>query len=333
VVLSALLGVGTVLVLTSDEAAQGQPAEPAGAQPGGVAEVAGAVLPSVARVDVTGARGAGSGSAVVFDDDGHLVTNNHVVEGAEQVSVTLADGTIEDAEVVGAAPFTDLAVLRIDAAGLPVPTYSEAAPRVGSTALAIGSPFGLDATVTAGVVSALNRTLVTPDGAALGDLLQTDAAVNPGNSGGALVNAEAEVIGINTAILSRTGQYGGISFAIPAATVVPIAEQLIEDGSVEPAFLGIGGEDVQPRVAELYGLDVQQGVIVADVEPDSPADRVGLQRSDIIIALDGDPVESIVQLAAAVRTTAPGEQVVLTIVRDGEELELDVTLEAAGEGR
>ncbi|HVM00479.1 MAG TPA: trypsin-like peptidase domain-containing protein [Egibacteraceae bacterium] len=297
-----------------------------------LAEVAEAVLPTVARVDVLGAPGPGSGSAVIFRADGYLLTNNHVVEGAQQVRVTLPDGTPRDAEVVGTDPASDLAVLRAEGAtDLPVPDFAESPPRVGETTVAIGSPFGLEGTVTAGVVSALNRSVPTSR-APLVDLIQTDAAINPGNSGGPLVNDRGQVIGINTAIISGTGTNVGLGFAIPSTTAVPIAEQLVEQGFVEHARLGVRGQDVDPVVAELYGLRVTEGALVVEVEPGGPAERAGVTAGDIITAVDGDPVDSMASLVGLIRRYSPGDEVALTVVRGEDERTVDVELGAAPTG-
>ncbi len=300
------------------------------AQP--VEAVAQAVLPSVALVEVGGVRGQGSASAVTFRPDGYLLTNNHVVEGGQRIRVTLPDGTTHEAEVVGTDPSTDLAVLHIDATDLPVPAYARQAPQIGELAVAIGSPFGLESSVTAGVVSAVSRAVGTPAGA-LTDMVQTDAAINPGNSGGPLVNADAEVIGINTALLSPSGANDGIGFAIPVATAVPIAEQLVDRGFVEHAQLGVRGQDVDPQVAELYDLAVTEGAVIVEVVPGSAADRAGLERGDIVTAIDGEPVSGMVELAGRIRSLAPGDRVALTVVRDGERRNVDVTLDATAATR
>ncbi len=321
---------------TADAAPQNTAAAPAtaaGATVVDVAEVAAAVSPSVARIDVTGNGGQGSGSGFVLRADGHILTNAHVVEGAEQIRVTLPDGESRPAELVGADAFSDLAVVRVTGAtDLPVPSFATGTPRVGEVAVAIGSPFGLQGSVTAGVVSALNRSLPNPD-APLVDLIQTDAAINPGNSGGALVNSRGEVIGVNTAIISRGGANDGIGFAIPIASALPIAEQLVEKGFVEHAQLGIQGQNVDPTVAELYGLGVREGALVVAVAPDSAAAEAGLQRGDIITAIDGKPVTSMGELAGRIRSYAPGDAVSLDIVRGGEEQSLDVTLDSAPAAR
>ena len=293
-----------------------------------VADIAAAVLPSVARVDVAGAGGQGAGSAVIFREDGYLLTNNHVVEGAAQVRVTLPDGSSEEAEVVGTDPASDLAVLRVEADALPVPEFATDDPEVGDTAVAIGSPFGLDSSVTAGVVSALNRAVPTP-GAPLVDMIQTDAAINPGNSGGALVDGHARVIGINTAIFSPSQANAGIGFAIPITSALPIAEQLVEQGFVRHAQLGITGQDVDAAVAELYGLPVERGAVVADVLPGSAADEAGLRRGDIIVELDGVQVDSMAGLTAAIRAMEPGVEVAIGFYRGTQRMDVTATLGAA----
>jgi putative serine protease PepD len=312
-----------------------RPARGSQAPGASVADVADAVLPSVARVDVAAGRGQGSGSAVVYRADGHFITNAHVVGSATGISVTLPDGTSAEAEVVGIDESTDVAVLRVDLADvegvteLPVPAFADATPRIGETAIAIGSPFGLDGSVTAGVVSAVGRSV---PGVPLVDVIQTDAPINPGNSGGALVNDRAEVIGINTAILGGSAAGGGnigIGFAVPITTALPIAEQLGEKGYVEHGQLGVTGQDVDPRGAQLYGLPVTEGAVIAEVLPGSAADEAGLRRGDIITALDGEPVASMVELGARIRRHAPGDTVTVTYQRGSQEREAEVTLGAA----
>ncbi|HEX6256678.1 MAG TPA: trypsin-like peptidase domain-containing protein [Euzebyales bacterium] len=289
--------------------------------PSPVPEIARTVLPSVAQVIV----GQGGGSAVIYRSDGYLVTNNHVVEGAPQVQVVLADGRRRDAEVVGTAgpPISDLAVLKIDDTDLPAATFATDAPEIGSTAVAIGSPFGLDATVTAGVVSALDRELIGGD-EQLGMLIQTDAAINPGNSGGALVDDRGRIVGINTAILSGSGTSSGVGFAIPSTSVTALADQLIEGGSVRPGFLGIAGQPVSPEAAEAFG--VPEGAVIAEVTPGSAADDAGLQAEDVIVSLNGESVDSMLGLSSRIQVRQPGDQVTLGLVRDGERLEVTVTL-------
>ena len=294
-----------------------------------IAAVAAAVSPSVVHIGVAGLSGSGSGSGVVLREDGYVLTNAHVVEDAEQVQVTLPDGSTEEAEVVGADTASDLAVVYAeDATSLPVPDFAAAAPRVGDTAVAIGSPFGLEGSVTSGVVSALNRSLPGEAGT-LVNMIQTDAAINPGNSGGGLANGDGEIIGINTAILSPSGANDGIGFAIPITTALPIAEQLIEQGYAEHAQLGIQGQDVDPEAAELYNLGADSGALVVAVAEGSGADEAGLERGDIITAIDGEDVTSMADLVAQISTRRPGDDVTLELVRDGEPQTLDVTLGSA----
>ncbi len=292
-----------------------------------IADIAREVSPSVAAVAVAGATGQGAGSAVVIGEDGHLVTNAHVVEGADAVRVTLPDGTASDAEVVGVDPVSDLAVLRVDATDLPVLEIADGLPEVGDAGLAIGSPFGLDGSVTTGVISALGRSVPTP-GAPLVDLLQTDAAINPGNSGGALVDGDGRLIGINTAILSSTGSNTGVGFAIPVETVERVTEQLIATGTVEHAFLGIQGVTLGTEVAERYGLETPEGAVIIAVEPDGPADAAGLREGDTITAIGDRPVTSMEELSGRVQGSEVGATTTLSVVRDGETTTVDVTLTA-----
>lgn len=293
-----------------------------------VEQIADLVAPSVAAVEVQLANGTGGqGSAVIIDEDGLLVTNAHVVEGAAAVAVQLPDGSRSTAELVGADPSTDLAVLRIDAQDLPAATLATRPPEIGETAVAIGSPFGLAGSVSSGIVSAVDRTLGTPDGSLLG-LIQTDAAINPGNSGGALANDRGEVIGINTAILSGSGTNSGVGFAVPAATVVQVSEQLIETGQVERAVLGVNGQDIDPSVAAAYGLDT--GALLVAVEPGSGADDAGLQAGDIITEVDDTRITSMADLAVAIRGYAPGDTIEVTGIRNGEPFTVEVLLGETG---
>jgi S1-C subfamily serine protease len=292
-----------------------------------ISAIAQQLSPSVARVDIQGAAGAGSGSAVVYRADGILVTNAHVVGTSEDVSVTLPDGARMDAEVVGVDPASDLAVLRVEAGNLPVPVWAAAAdgPRIGETAVAIGSPFGLDGSVTSGIISALGRTLPSQQGVLI-DLIQTDAAVNPGNSGGALVDGEGRVIGVNTAIATRSGGSQGIGFAIPSTTVVSVADQLLEFGEVELGYLGIVGQTVDPDIAELYDLPSAAGAVIVQLDPDGPAAVADLRTEDIVVAIDGNEVTTMADLAGRVQQRRPGDDVELDVIRGGEELTLTVTL-------
>jgi putative serine protease PepD len=293
-----------------------------------VEEVARRILPSVARVDVANPFARGSGSAVIFRQDGYLLTNAHVVAGAQEVQVTLPDGSRRNANVVGDDPTSDLAVLKIDATNLPVPQFAQELPQVGATVVAVGSPFGFDATVTAGVVSALGRRLDAPNGTVLPETIQTDAAINPGNSGGPLVDDQARIVGINTAIFSPSGTNNGIGFAIPITNVMPFAQEIIEKGFVEHAQLGVAVQDIDSSIADLYGLP-KAGALVGEVAPGSGAEQAGLQRGDIITAVDGEKIDSASDLQARIRALKPSAKIRLKIVRDGNEREVTATLGAA----
>ena len=341
VALTAALGAGAVVVptqllpdeqpapaetvaQTADEPAETvEPLQPLPGSSDGslVAAVAQRVAPSVVRINANG----GSGSGVVLDAEGRIVTNAHVVRDVGEVQVLTPDGDTLTGEVLGTDPLTDIAVVDVDAVDLPVPDWTVAEPQVGEVAVAIGSPFGLDGTVTSGIVSGLGRTL-RGTGATLTDLIQTDAAINPGNSGGALVNAAGEVIGINTAIISRSGANDGIGFAVPSSTALNVAEDLIEFGEVEAGYVGIQGQTVDPEVARLYDLSVESGAVVAGVQPGSPAEDAGLRRGDIIVSLDGEEVDSMADLASTVQRMDPGTTVTLGIVRQGEERDVALTL-------
>ncbi|HEX9766329.1 MAG TPA: trypsin-like peptidase domain-containing protein [Nitriliruptorales bacterium] len=298
------------------------------------AEVAESVGPSVAKVEVTivttdplgrSAESTGSGSAVILSSDGWLLTNNHVVENAERVTVTLAAGTAHDATVVGTDPTSDLAVLKIEATGLPAATFADELPQVGETAIAIGSPFGLDGSVTAGIVSALDRTLSSNAGTLTG-LIQTDAAINPGNSGGALVDDQGRIIGINTAIYSESGANDGVGFAVPATTATAVAEQLMQGGAVTWPVLGIRGQDVDETLAEAYDLSADSGALVAEITAGSGAEAAGLEPGDIIVEINGEAITSMSELAADIRSREVGDTLVLTILRGAERLTIEVTL-------
>lgn len=351
VVLAALIATGVTLAVAgvaqpAEDSASDRTAQPSEQEPApstadtdsgageamSISAVAEAVRPSVPSVQVAGARGEGSASAVIFRKDGYLLTNNHVVQNARQIQVTLPSGKQNQAEVVGTDPRSDLAVLKLpDAKDLPVPEFAKSPPDVGNRVVAVGSPFGLDGTVTYGIVSALNRD-VSAQNLTLPGMVQTDAAINPGNSGGALANMQGQVIGINTAIVSGSGTSAGVGFAIPIQSALSTAEQLVEQGFVEYAQIGILGETLDPQTAELYGLGVNKGVVVREIVPDSGAAEANLSRGDIITALGDTKVASMSELIAAVRQHSPGDKVTLTVVRDGEKRTVDVTLTAQRSG-
>jgi serine protease Do len=303
-----------------------------------VAQVASQVGPSVVQVNVTqnasfGAQSEeGIGSGVIYRKDGYIITNNHVVEGASEVNVAFADGTTERAQVVGRDLNTEIAVLRVNRDDLPAAKFSKSEDLVvGQLAVAIGSPSGFESTVTSGVISGLDRE-VPPEFTgrfepSLVDLIQTDAAISPGNSGGAQADRQGEIIGINVAYLPP-GETGAenIGFAIPSDTTVSVADQLIETGEVSSAYLGVGTTDLSPEDAQRFDLPVESGAIVERVEPGSGADAAGVRRGDIIVALGDASIENTGDLLGALRDYQPGDTVELTVVRNGDKQTLDVTL-------
>src|SRR5437764_8061304 len=250
----------------------------------------------------------GLGSGVIISPDGYIVTNNHVVEGAVNINVTLGDRRVLPAKLVGADPLTDLAVVKVDATDLPsIPWGDSTKLRPGQTVLAFGNPFGLRLTVTRGIVSALNRP--NPDASNRrkpGQFIQTDAAINPGNSGGPLVDARGEVIGINTFLISGSGSFAGAGFAIPTQIVRPTADNLIKYGKVSHGYIGIGINDVTPENARFFGVKKAEGALVSQVEPNSPGAKGGLKTGDVITAIDGQPVNDSGELQVVVGQKRPG---------------------------
>ena len=270
-------------------------------------------------------RQQGIGSGVIATRDGYILTNNHVVDGADEVKVGLQDGREFTAKVVGRDPKTDVAVIKIDAKDLPaVPMADSDKVEVGDVVLAVGNPFGIGQTVTTGIVSATGR------GGAIGldyeDFIQTDAAINPGNSGGALVDAEGRLIGINTAILSRSGGNQGIGFAIPVNIARDVMGSLVKDGHVTRGYLGVMIQDVNPALEKEFKLKSTEGALVGDVTPKSPAEKAGLQSGDLILDFNGKKVTDSRHLKLEVARTHPGESVPVKILRDGETKTLDVTV-------
>jgi len=274
---------------------------------------------------------AGMGSGFIFTDDGFIVTNNHVVENARQVIVRLSDRQEFDAEVIGTDPRSDLAVLKIEANDLPFLALADSEDvRVGQWVLAIGSPFSLDFSVTAGIVSALGRSLPTESGDNYVPFIQTDVAINPGNSGGPLFNLRGEVIGVNSQIFTRSGGSIGLSFAIPASVVQNVVAQIRETGVVERGWLGVSIQDVDRNLADSFGLDRPRGALIAQVGSDSPAEAAGLLAGDIIIAFDGEEIGTSADLPHVVGLIAPGTQVRALIVREGVEQTLTVAVGGLG---
>jgi S1-C subfamily serine protease len=291
--------------------------------------------------------GTATGSGFVIDGEGHILTNNHVIEGAEKITVTLGDSeTSHPAEVVGADPGTDVALLKVDAPAKelhPLTLGRSAEMEVGDPVVAIGNPFGLDRTVTSGIVSALQRQIQAPNGFSINHVIQTDAAINPGNSGGPLINAGGEVIGINSQIATGGGGNGnvGIGFAIPIDTIRDELEQLKTNGEVEHAFLGVSGGTITPELAKAVNLPVEEGVLVQTVVKGGPADDAGLEAGnttatingeeirlggDIITEADGEKVKSMEQLVELIQDAEPGDELKLKILRGGDEKTANVTL-------
>ena len=303
---------------------------------------------SVVLISVRTSFGGGQGSGFVYDSEGRIITNNHVVEGAleDGITVTFIDGTIVPATLVGTDPYVDLAVIDVDAPSFliqPVGMGDSSELLVGERVIALGNPFGLADTMTAGIVSALGRQMDAPGGYTIVDVIQTDAAINPGNSGGPLLNMEGEVVGMNTAIISETRQFSGIGFAIPADTIKREVPHLIEDGEYIHPYLGIRGWALIPEAREAMGLDEStRGALIAEVVNGGPADEAGLRGGtseidvggvnvkiggDVIIGVDGHTVRDFIDLVVYLeRFLRPGKTITLTIIRDKEVMELDLVL-------
>ena len=282
------------------------------------------VGPAVAHLEVEIGKRRGNGSGFAFTPDGLLLTNSHVVHGARRIQATFADGTGREADLIGDDPHTDTAVVRIGAANLPAVTLgASSSVRVGQLAIAIGNPYGFQHTVTAGVVSALGRSLRTQSGRLVDDVLQTDAALNPGNSGGPLVDARGEVIGVNTAIIPMAQ---GICFATAIDTVKWVVVQLLRDGRVRRGYLGIAGATIllPRRIARHFELPNQRTVRVESVEAGGPASRAGLEAGDLIVAFDGAAVEGIDSMHRLLTVERIGRKVPITLIRRAQKLELAV---------
>lgn len=264
------------------------------------------------------------GSGFIVSADGYIVTNNHVVEGASEVTVRLLDRREYDAEVVGTDVRSDLALLKIDADDLEVLEIADGDVNVGEWVLAIGSPFGLDFSVTAGIVSAKGRSLPTEAGENYVPFIQTDVAINPGNSGGPLFNLDGEVVGVNSQIFTRSGGSIGLSFAIPAVVVRNVVMQLRDRGEVTRGWLGVSIQDVDRNLAESFGMDRPMGALVAQVGADSPAEQAGIESGDIILEFDGQAINSSSDLPHVVGLIAPGTSATARIRRDGKTMEIDV---------
>jgi serine protease Do len=267
---------------------------------------------------------SGLGSGVIISSDGYIVTNNHVVDGAKQLTVTLSDGRELTARVIGRDPQTDVAVIKVAAKDLPAITFAPSHNvEVGDRVLAIGNPFGIGETVTTGIVSATGRRAGL--GLAYEDFIQTDAAINPGNSGGALVDVDGRLVGINTAILSHSGGFQGVGLAVPADLVGNVVDNLVAHGKVVRGYIGVGIQDLTPGLADSFGLKTNAGALVTDVKPGSPGAKAGLKSGDVITSIDGQPIDSASRLGITVAEAAPGSKLELDILRDGATQRIPVT--------
>jgi S1-C subfamily serine protease len=295
---------------------------------------------------VPGGGGTATGSGFVIDDEGHIVTNAHVVADAERIDVTLGDQAPVEAELVGSDPSTDLALLEVDSGSVdlhPVSLADSSQVQVGDPVVAIGNPFGLDNTATAGIVSALQREIQAPNGFSISDAIQTDAPINPGNSGGPLFDAAGQVIGINSQIATGGSGSGsvGIGFAVPSSTAGYVTRQLLDTGEVQHAFLGISGADVSPQLADALNLSVDQGALVNEVTEGGPAEDAGVQAGDervtvagqpvlaggdVITAVDGEQVTGMDDVISVVNSKQAGDEITLEVLRDGETVDVTVTL-------
>ena len=269
------------------------------------------------------------GSGVVISPDGYIITNNHVVENADRIIVNVHGEQEYEATVIGTDPPTDVALIKVDAKDLPAIIIGDSnLLRVGDQVLAIGNPFGVGQTVTKGIVSALNRNINL---IAYSDLIQTDAAINPGNSGGALVNMEGELVGMNAAILSRSGGSQGIGFAIPTSMIMRVVDPLKSDGKVARAYLGVLPQEVNQAVAQYYGLEKPEGVLIAQVNEDTPAKKAGLEDGDIILSVDGRDIRNPSMLRNVISLSDVGHEAKLEILREGKRKTVDVKLDALPE--
>jgi S1-C subfamily serine protease len=291
-----------------------------------ISSVVAQVAPAVVNIHVqTGRRGEGNGSGFFIAPDGFILTNSHVVHGARKIDVTLADTRTFPANVIGEDPETDLAVLRIGASQLPSLEFADSKKlRVGQIAVAIGSPYGFHQSVTAGVVSALGRSMRAQSGRLMDDILQTDAALNPGNSGGPLVNSRGQVIGVNTAVILPAQ---GLCFAIAANTAQLVTGWLIKDGKIRRSYLGLAGQNVplHPKVIRFHRLEQESGVLIAGIEQGGPVDLSGPKEGDIILTFKGNPVSSIDDLHRLLVGSEIGQRSVLSVIRGTETLDFLVT--------
>jgi len=286
------------------------PSTPVGNEP--VADAAEVILPSVVHIQTQ----EGVGSGVIYDSDGLIITAAHVVEGSDTVRIRFSDGEQVSGTVLGTAEEVDIAVIEVDRDGLPTATFSQEKPRVGQMAIAVGSPWGLESTVTSGIISAVDQTNCAIDTCA--SMVQTDAAINPGNSGGALVDRAGQVVGINVSIFSTSGANDGVGFAVPADIATTYADGIISGEPIETAFLGVQADDVN--------TEGQAGAEITVIVADSGAEDAELQVGDVIVGFDGVPIRGFGDLVAQVRSHQPGETVDILLIRGGEETSIQVTL-------
>ncbi len=308
-----------------------------------VSEVFNSADQSVVSIAAFGEQDS-QGSGFVYSRRGHIVTNHHVVDGSNQVEVTFTDGKTKNAEIIGTDPYTDLAVLKVSKSGLkPLELADSSNITVGQKAIAIGNPFGLRSSVTLGIISQKGRTLRTSEEFSTPNVLQTDASINPGNSGGPLMNIKGEVVGVNTAIESRTGTFSGVGFAIPSNTVETVVPEIISQGDYQHPYLGVSGFDLSPELSRRMGLNTTSGFLVVDVPDGEPAAEAGIKGGgttidyrgrnldiggDVIIGIDGQKVRGINDILLYLsRQTEVGQTVTLKVIRDGERIEIPVTLD------
>lgn len=275
----------------------------------------------------------GSGSGVIIREDGYIVTNNHVIDNATKIEVTLNNNQTYQAKLVGTDPATDVALLKVEATGLPVIPFGDSDKlRLGEWVIAIGSPYDLRSTITAGIVSAKGRSMPNYTGEfKIESFIQTDAAVNPGNSGGALVDKEGNLVGINTAIYSQTGSYAGYSFAVPVNIVKKIAYDLMDFGSVKRAVLGIVMQPIDDKIAEELKLSSRNGVYINEVSKNSAAEQAGIKAGDVLVAIDSTKITNAASVQEAVSRFSPGDKAVVTVIRDGKERRCDVTFKGTAQ--
>ncbi|WP_458781138.1 S1C family serine protease [Arthrobacter sp. D3-16] len=291
---------------------------------GGLPQLVENLAPSVVTIFTDG----GLGSGVVYSEDGLILTNEHVVRGNTQVEVGFADGQRVEGTVRATDPVTDLALVQANRTGLPKPAYQNSLPRVGEDALVLGSPLGFENTATAGIISGLHRSIPgsASNSLSLVDLIQTDAPISPGNSGGAVINMRGEIIGISEAYIPPSAGAVSLGFAIPAATAVQVAEELLADGTAEHAYLGLTPGELTPQIADQLGIDATTGVVVLSVDEDGPAGRAGIRPGDVLESMEGVELNAPEKLLAELRNRNPGDTVGFKVRRDNQSLDIKADL-------